>query len=59
MATYSIEDIKRFLIHHVTDPGLSDDALVELYCHINNKWGQVNRSGDQPIAEIFERDEKS
>ncbi len=59
MATYSIQEIKRFLIQHVTDPGLSDDALVELYCHINNKWGQVNRSGDQPVAEIIDIDERT
>ena len=59
MATYSIEEIKRFLITYVTDPGLSDDALVELYCHINNKWGQVNREGDQPAAEIIDIDERT
>ena len=58
MATYSIKEIKRFLITYVTDPGLSDDALVKLYCHINDKWGRVDREGDQPIAEIIERDER-
>jgi len=57
MVEYDMKEIKSFLIHYVTDPGLSDEKLVELYCDIRGKWGFVETKNGKKVANIKNRDE--
>lgn len=57
MAEYDIQEIRNLLIQHVTDPGMSDEKLVELFCHIRGKWGYVETKNEKRVAIIKDRDE--
>jgi len=52
-----MKEIKSFLIHYITDPELSDEKLVELYCDIRGKWGFVETKNGKKVANIKNRDE--
>jgi hypothetical protein len=60
MATYSMKEIKHNLLLMVTDPGLSDERVVEIWCKLNNKWGCVERGKDgEPFATIKNDNEEN
>lgn len=57
MVEYDIKEIKSFLIHYITDPELSDEKLVKLYCDIRGKWGLIETKEGKKVVMIKDKDE--
>ena len=54
---YSINEIRQALHRHLVSPRLTSEKAVELYCFINEKWGDIeyDENGNNPTVLIGEK----